>query len=125
MDALEFRLTGLGPGANLAEQLRNRRYKRCWPVTKTATRTNPSPTTIHNLEKDGGSVASLTRLLRKLAPTARRRAPERAYWGEGDKKDRDSRFTPPEFLAALHDAFGDIDLDPCGHALSPVMLQSR
>lgn len=125
MDALEFRLTGLGPGATLAEQLHNRRRKRGWSVAATATRTGLSPTTIHHLERGGGSVASLMCLLEKLAPTARRRAPERAYWGAGDKTDRDSRFTPPEFLAAIHEAFGDIDLDPCGHALSPVMAKRR
>lgn len=125
MDVLEFRLTGLGPGATLAEQLQNRRHKRGWSVATAAARTGLSPTTIHHLEKGGGSVASLMGLLKKLAPTARRRAPERAYWGAGDKMDRDSRFTPPEFLAAIHEVFGDIDLDPCGHALSPVKAKRR
>lgn len=125
MNALEFRLTGLGPGATLAEQLHKRRYKRGWSVATAAAKTGLSPTTIHYLERGGGSVASLMRLLEELAPTARRRAPERAYWGEGDKLDRDSRFTPPEFLAAIHKAFGDIDLDPCGHALSPVKAKRR
>ncbi|PZU13694.1 DNA N-6-adenine-methyltransferase [Qipengyuania sp. YIM B01966] len=120
MDALEFRLTGVGPGMTLANQLREKRRKRGWSVAATATKTGLSPSTILNLERGGGSVASLVRLLGKLAPTARRRAPERAYWGEGDKADRDSRFTPPKFLEAIHEAFGEIDLDPCGHILSPV-----
>ncbi len=125
MHALEFRLTGLGPGATLAEQLRNRRHKRGWSVAATATKTGLSPTTIHNLEGGGGTLASLMRLMEKLAPAARRRAPERAYWGAGDKMDRDSRFTPPDFLAAIHEAFGVIDLDPCGHRLSPVEAKRR
>ena len=93
MHALEFRLTGLGPGATLAEQLRNRRHKRGWSVAATATKTGLSPTTIHNLEGGGGTLASLMRLMEKLAPAARRRAPERAYWGAGDKMDRDSRIS--------------------------------
>lgn len=70
-------------------------------------------------------MASLLRVLAVLAPRARRRAPERVYWGQGDKQDRDSRFTPPDFLATIHAAFGEIDLDPCGHALSPVVARRR
>ena len=66
-------------------------------------------------------MASLLRLLAVIAPKARRRAPERSYWGEGDKVDRDSRFTPPDFMANIYAAFGKIDLDPCAHLLSPVI----
>lgn len=64
-------------------------------------------------------------LLAVLAPKVRRRAPERSYWGEGDKHDRDSRFTPLEFLAHIYEAFGPIDLDPCGHESSPVIAKQR
>ena len=120
MQALDFQLTGLGPGATLAEQLRRKRRKRGWSIAAAAMKTGLSPTTIRHLESGGGSVASLVCLLEKLAPGVRRRAKERAYWGEGDKQDRDSRFTPPDFLEAIYMSFGDIDLDPCGHELSPV-----
>lgn len=75
MDALDFRLTGIGPGASLVEQLRKKRQKRGWSVAAAAARTGLSPNTIQNHEKGGGSVATLMRLLGKLAPTARRRAP--------------------------------------------------
>ena len=78
MAALDFRLTGIGPGATIAEQIRSRR-----------------------------------------------RSPERSYWGQGDKTDRDSRFTPPDFMARIHAAFGEIDLDPCAHSLSPVVARRR
>lgn len=70
-------------------------------------------------------MASLERLLAVLAPKVRRAAPERVYWGRGDKADRDSRFTPPEFMDQIYDAFGEIDLDPCGHQSSPVTARRR
>ncbi len=60
-----------------------------------------------------------------LAPEARRRAPERSYWGQGDKEDRDSRFTPPDFMESIYAAFGQVDLDPCAHRLSPVIAHRR
>jgi hypothetical protein len=84
-----------------------------------------SRTTVTSLERAGGSVASLRRLLAVLAPRAKRRAKERVFWGEGDKTDREVRFIPPKFLAKINYAFGTIDLDPCGHALSPVEAERR
>ncbi len=125
MTALDFRLTGLAPGKSLGEKLRASRLRRGWTVEKAALRARISRTTLASLERGGGSVASLLRLLTVLAPKARRRAMERAHWGEGDKADRDVRFTPPELLARINDAFGAIDLDPCGHALSPVVAKRR
>ena len=125
MKALNFHLTGLGPGKTLAEQLRARRRKLLLSLNEVATKTRLSRTTIASLERGGGSVASLLRLLAVLAPRARRRAPERSYWGQGDKNDRDSRFTPADFMVGIYAAFGEIDLDPCGHTLSPVIARRR
>lgn len=125
MTALDFRLAGLGPGKTLGEKLRASRLRRGWTLENAASRAGISRTTLAGLERGGGSVASLLRLLTVLAPKARRRAMERAHWGEGDKADRDVRFTPPEFLAKINDAFGAIDLDPCAHALSPVVAKRR
>jgi transcriptional regulator with XRE-family HTH domain len=125
MVATDFRLTGLGPGKTLAAQLRACRRRRGWTMEEAALRAKLSRTTLAGLERGGGSVASLRRLLAVLAPQARRRAKERAFWGEGDKADRDVRFTPAAFLAKIHDAFGPIDLDPCGHRLSPVVAKRR
>lgn len=125
MAALDFHLTGLGPGRTLAEQLRGRRRKRGLSLDAVATKAGLSRTTIASLEQGGGSIASLVRLLAVLAPRARRRTPERSYWGQGDKLDRDSRFTPPDFMADIHAAFGEIDLDPCGNLLSPVVARRR
>lgn len=75
MAVLDFRLTGLGRGKTLAEQLRNRRRKRAWSLDQAAGRAGLSRTTISGLEQGGGSVASLLRFLAVLAPTARRRLP--------------------------------------------------
>ncbi len=125
MAALDFCLAGVAAGKTLPEQLRAGRRKRSISLRDAAAKTGLSPTTIAGLERGGGSVASLLRLLAVIAPTARRRAPERSYWGQGDKEDRDSRFTPPEFMASVYAAFGEIDLDPCGHPLSPVIANRR
>ncbi|RDE06404.1 DNA N-6-adenine-methyltransferase [Sphingomonas aracearum] len=125
MAAVNFRLTGIAPGKDLAAQLRACRLRRGLTVVEVAARTKMSRTTVASLESGGGSVASLRRLMAVVAPKARRRAQERAYWGEGDKADRDVRFTPPDFLAKVEDAFGPINLDPCGHRLSPVVATRR
>ena len=125
MAALNLRLTGIGGGETLPDQLRERRLQLAISQTDAASRANISRTTLATLERGGGSIASLLRLLAVLAPNARRRAPERAYWGQGEKIDRDSRFTPPDFMESIYAAFGEIDLDPCGHPLSPVIAKRR
>lgn len=125
MKALDFRLNGLGPGSSLPDQLRACRLARSLSIATVATRADLSRTTVASLERGGGSVASLLRLLAVVAPRATRRAAERSYWGEGDKADRDSRFTPPEFMESIHAAFGEIDIDPCAHLLSPVVARRR
>lgn len=125
MSALDFDLTGIGPGKTLSEQLRKRRHKLKLSLEELAARSSMSRTTIASLEYGGGSVRSLVRLLAIIAPNARRRAPERVYWGQGDKDDRDSRFTPPEFMEQIYAAFGEVDIDPCAHLSSPVVARRR
>ncbi len=125
MEALELRFTGIGPGKTIVDQLRGKRHKRGWSIAHVARRAGLDRATVVDLERGKGSIASLERLLSAVAPNARRRAPERAYWGQGDKDDRDSRFTPPEFMQIIYDAFGKVDLDPCAHRLSPVVAKRR
>ncbi len=125
MAALNFHLTGIGPGASLSDQLRHRRLKLSLSSGQLAQRAGLSRATVVALEDGGGSVASLLRLLAVIAPKAGRRAPERAYWGQGDKTDRDSRFTPHDFMQPIYRAFGDVDIDPCAHSLSPVVARRR
>jgi transcriptional regulator with XRE-family HTH domain len=125
MTALNFQLTGLGPGKTLPDQLCNRRRKLGLSLDKAVERAALSRATIASLERGSGSVRSLTRLLSVIAPKARRRAEERAFWGAGAKEDRDSRFTPGDFMDAIYAAFGQVDIDPCGHPLSPVVARRR
>lgn len=125
MTALNFRLTGLGSGATLPAQLRTHRRNRSISLDEMASRAGLSRATVAGLERGNGTVSSLLRLLAVLAPRARRRAPERSYWGHGDKEDRDSRFTPPDFMAAIYAAFVEVDLDPCAHLLSPVVAKRK
>lgn len=125
MEALDLHLTGVGPGKTLPDQLRARRRKLSLSMTEVSAKTGLSRATISSLERGDGSMASLLRLLAVLAPRARRRTPERSYWGQGDKDDRDSRFTPADFMANIYAAFGEVDLDPCGHPLSPVVARRR
>jgi DNA-binding XRE family transcriptional regulator len=123
MTALNFRLAGLGKGKTLAEQLREKRNKQS--PANLAKKAGISPATIVALERGKGTVASLLSLLAVLAPQVRRRAPERAYWGQGDKDDRDSRFTSLAFMSNINAAFGEVDIDPCGHESSPVIAHRR
>ena len=125
MAMLEFGLSGLRPGLSLGDQLRGTRIRRSLTLEEMSRRTGLSRTTIASLERGGGTVASLRRLLAVLAPKVRRRAPERAYWGKGDKIDRDSRFTPPGFMTSIYAAFGEVDIDPCANELSPVVAHRR
>lgn len=120
MTALDFRATGVGRGASLPEQLRDCQQKRVLSLDNVAARAGLSRATVASLERGGGSVASLVKVLAVLAPHARRQAPERSYWGQGDKADRDSRFTPPDFMDGIYAAFGTVDLDPCADLRSPV-----
>lgn len=125
MTALDFQLTGLGPGKTLPEQLRARRRKLSLSLDQIAARTSMSRATIAGLERGNGSARSLLRLLAVIAPRVRRRAAERSYWGQGDKEDRDSRFTPHDFMTPIYAAFGKVDIDPCAHPLSPVVARRR
>lgn len=125
MKALDFQLAALGSGRALADQLRDRRRKLSLSLDQVAARTAMSRNTIVSLEKGGGSVRSLLRLLAVIAPKARRRAPERSYWGQGDRDDRDSRFTPHDFMVPIYAAFGEVDIDPCAHLASPVVARRR
>lgn len=124
-EALDFRLTGLGPGETLGEQLRHRRLKRSLTLAKLATRCGLARGTVAGLERGDGSVASLLSVLAVLAPGVRRRAPERSYWGQRDKRDRDVRLTPPDFMETIYAAFGEVDLDPCGNEASSVVARRR
>ncbi len=123
MRALDYHLSALARGAELPSQLKQRRENLRLPLTEAARRAGISRATVLSLERGRGSVRSLIQLLDAIAPRARRREPPRAHWTPDPLGDRDHRFTPPEFLSAIYEAFGDIDFDPCGHELSPVQAK--
>lgn len=125
MEALPFHITGLAPGRTFAEQLPNRRVKMGKSVEAIALKATLTPSAILKIEAGGGSVAELLRLLAVIAPKARRRAEERAYWGADHKFARDSRFTPDSFMQPVYEVFGAVDLDPCGHVSSRVVARRR
>lgn len=125
MAALPFQIAGLAIGSTFAEQLQNRRKKMNISVEALAAKASISPRAIVDLENGAGTVRNLLRLLAVIAPKVRRSAPERAHWGLSKKASRDSRFTPPTLMEPIYDAFGDIDLDPCGHLSSPVVAKRR
>jgi transcriptional regulator with XRE-family HTH domain len=85
--ALDFHLTGLAPGSTQPEQLGARRRQPSISLDEMAARTGIYRAAIASLENGGGPTRSLVRMLKVIAPTARRRAPERSYWG-GDATRR-------------------------------------
>lgn len=125
MDAVKYRLAGIGPGYTLAEQLAKRRAKLKLSAEQVAAKTQLSEATVTDLEKGSGAVRELFRLFALIAPKVRGFTPERAYWSQAQKTGRDSRFTPATFMAAIYDAFGDVDIDPCAHRKSPVIASRR
>jgi len=125
MKALPFQSTVLAPAASFAEQLRNRRMKMGMALDIAAAKASLSSDEIMALESGGGSIENLLRLLSVIAPKVKRRAPERAYWGAEKKAERDSRFTPPDFIAVIYRVFGPVSIDPCAHIASPVIATHR
>lgn len=125
MDALDFAVTGLPEGRSLGERLRVARERRKLDRTRLGERTGLNETAIADIEGGEGNVGDLLRVLRVLAPAIGRRAPERVYWSQGQKEDRDSRFTPGDFMEGIYSAFGKVDLDPCAHPLSPVVARQK
>ncbi|NIJ31627.1 transcriptional regulator with XRE-family HTH domain [Sphingomonas insulae] len=122
MVALDLHLAGVGHAASLPQQLRAARIRRKWSLPDLGKRAGLSPATIAAVEGGQGTVASALKMLRALAPDARPRQPStRAFWALDPLTERDVRFTPPEFLERVYTAFGIPDLDPCGHAQSPVL----
>lgn len=123
MNALPLRFAGIGAGFGLGDQLKACREKKGLSREAAALKTGVNPKQIAELENGRGDVSHLLSLLSFLAPKIARAGKERAFWSATDKAQRDSRFTPPEFLAKITDVFGPIDLDPCGHASSPVVAK--
>lgn len=125
MTMLDYHLSNLARGNDLPSQLRQRRMNLRLSLDEVARRAQISRATIAALEAGRGSVRSALRVIDAIAPQARQRQPSRAHWTPDPRGDRDHQFTPPAFMEAVYEAFGEVDLDPCGHAESPVRAKRR
>jgi transcriptional regulator with XRE-family HTH domain len=126
MTALDLHLASVAHAASLPQQLRAARIRRGWSLETVAQSAGLSPSTVAGVERGSGTVASAVKLLGALAPDARPRLPStRAFWGLDPLTERDVRFTPPDFLDHIYHAFGVPDIDPCGHAQSPVIARRK
>ena len=127
MAELEVRLSGIARGSTLPDQLRTRRLRLGWSVADVAERAGLTSKTVEAVEVGRGSAASLLKLLAAVAPKAKRSKPARSSWGFDPTglEERDKRFTPKWFLDKVTEAFGPIDLDPCGHELSAVEARRK
>lgn len=107
---IQFRIANLARGDEFELQVRTARHRLKLTQAALAQRAGLSIPTVRSVEKGGGSVISLSRIVEALAPKARNKEPFRASW----QVKKDVRFTPPQIVAQVRQAFGDIDLDPCG-----------
>lgn len=127
MHRLGLRLSGIGRGSSLPDQLLRARLRLGWSTEYASTRAGLSRKTIEGVEAGAGSVASLIRYLGAISPKAKPTEPAQPSW-EFDASataKKDQRFTPKWFADHLVTAFGPICLDPCGHVLSAVESTRR
>ena len=123
MSAIPVRLLGIAKGLTVIDQLANACERRSWNVQEVARAAGLDARTVRAVMKGAGTVASLEKIIIRAAPRAKRQQVTRQYWDydRGRMAETDCRFTPPEFLAAVTEAFGPIELDPCWHPESNVV----
>lgn len=121
MTALHYHVSGLASGSTLPDQVRNRRNVMSLSVDELARRAGISRTTLIALESGRGTVTPLIKALAVIQTSrTERRKPNLTPYLPSVVGERDSRFTPVEFVDVLEKVWGPIDLDPCGHIESPV-----
>lgn len=126
MTVLDYHVVGFARGASLPEQIGNRRRNMRLTLEQLALRANVSRGTVAAIEAGGGSISSMLRIMAVLSTAQMaRRKPQLIPLTPLNSAERDKRFTPQHFLDVIHQVWGSIDLDPCGHRESPVEAQSR
>ena len=105
-----FRITALASGNEPAEQVRNARSRKGFSLERVAKGAEVSIPTVRLIERGGGTIASLSAIIRFLAPKARANGWYRAHW----QVKKDVRFTPPQLIQTIIEILGPIDLDPAG-----------
>jgi transcriptional regulator with XRE-family HTH domain len=125
MKATELRLTGIAAGATIVEQLVHARRRKGLTVQDVADRAGVARDTVSALEAGRGTISPLIKVLSVLSTDVKPAKPIRSSWAYDKTTDRDTRFTPSDFVADVVDAFGPICIDPCGHGLSPVTADRK
>ena len=122
--ALDLALTGLprhGDGRSIGPRLAAARLKQGLSQPEVSRKAGIDTRTLQKLEAGRGHMASLWAVLGALGRKLEVRSGE--IMRRTTPADRDDRFTPPAFLAALEAVFGGIVLDPCANRLSPVVAK--
>lgn len=117
--ALDGRWIGFPRGSSLPERTKAARLRAGLSMDALAALAGVSKGSIIRLEQGTARVATFEAVLPLIAPGCSLRKPQVLRWVGGG--DRDSRFTPPSFLAKLTDTLGPIELDPCWDARSHVV----
>jgi transcriptional regulator with XRE-family HTH domain len=125
MHAHQLDFSNLVDGDYLAQRLAKGRAAMGLSVTEAAEEADISTAAINDLENGAGELANLFPLLAIIAPRVGCRKTKLRSWGKRDTFDSDTRVTPPEFLNAIYQGFGPIDVDPCGHEKSLVIAADR
>ncbi|PBN41276.1 DNA N-6-adenine-methyltransferase [Sphingobium sp. D43FB] len=120
MACLELHFSGIARGSTLPEQFRRKRQQLGWSLDEVAKRAGITRKTLAAIERSEGSVASLIKVFEVLGRNARKAEPIRPSWAHDPSGESDKRFTPTAFLDHVTSAFGEIDLDPCGHPDAPL-----
>ena len=106
--------TGIGRGKTLGARLRNRRERWGWSRTTLVSKAGGSDAAVGRVEDDRGHLSTLSAVVDVISPKMGWNH-SAVRWGRMPG-NRDSRFTPPQFLREVEFVLGgDICLDPCGH----------
>lgn len=122
--ALDLKFVGLPGHGPVFERLRLRRESLRLTKSEVAAHAGISPDALARLERGEARIATMERVAKRLAPKLRPRAPEISRYGGGV---RNERLTDHGVWERIEKAIGvsPIDLDPCGHVLSPVRARRR